>query len=566
MIIGKQTETNEDAKIDLKTLIRTRCLISANSGGGKSWIIRRLLEQTHGKVQQMVIDLDGEFETLREKYDYLLVGRDGEIPADIKTAEILAKRLLEINVSTILDLSELKNYERVLFVKRFLDSLINSPKKLWHPVMVIVDEAHHFCPQSAKSESASSVIDLMTRGRKRGFAGVLATQRISKLHKDACAEANNRLIGRTGLDVDRKRASEELGFTSKEDELSLRNLEPGDFYAFGPAISKEIVKVKVGKVETTHPDIGQQVIQKPSVTPENIKKVLKDITDLSKEAEEELHELEDYKKKVMELKRQLTLTQKGMPPQQVKVDHHAVENAKKEGYKTAEIQYSKLVAEFKGVNNEMKKRVDSYERAFIKINQITESMHFPEMQKITAEIKPMVIPKVEPIKHESVTNQSQVSNGSDTNDLSLCAKKIYSFLYNNSEKGYTKHQLGAITGYSHKSGGFNNAIYRLTASGLIDRDGSNLKVKSMNPEIAQDFDYSINSMIHKLAVCPRKIYQLLLDNPYQEYSKEEIAEQTGYSAGSGGFNNAIYRLNTLGLIKRESNTIKLNPDILEMGK
>src|SRR5689334_16314253 len=30
----------------------TRLLIQANSGGGKSWLIRRLLEQSHGKVQQ----------------------------------------------------------------------------------------------------------------------------------------------------------------------------------------------------------------------------------------------------------------------------------------------------------------------------------------------------------------------------------------------------------------------------------------------------------------------------------------------------------------------------------
>ena len=61
MILGKNVEKKENVAIDLKTLIRTRCLISANSGGGKSWIIRRLLEQTHGKVQQIVIDLDGEF-------------------------------------------------------------------------------------------------------------------------------------------------------------------------------------------------------------------------------------------------------------------------------------------------------------------------------------------------------------------------------------------------------------------------------------------------------------------------------------------------------------------------
>jgi hypothetical protein len=42
----------------------------------------------------------------------------------------------------------------------------------------------------------------MSQGRKRGFAGIIATQRLSKLHKDAAAEANNVIIGRTWLDAD----------------------------------------------------------------------------------------------------------------------------------------------------------------------------------------------------------------------------------------------------------------------------------------------------------------------------------------------------------------------------
>jgi len=306
MIIGKNIETKENVKIDLTNLIISRLLIQANAGGGKSWLIRKILEESHGKVQQIVIDLEGEFSTLREdnKYDYLICGRGGDIPVNIKTANLLARKILELNVSSIIDISELKKHERILFVQRFLDSLMEVPRKLWHPCLVVIDEAHQFCPQTSKSDSASSVIDLMTRGRKRGFCGILATQRISKLHKDACAETNNRLIGRTGLDIDRKRASEELGFTSKEDERSLRLLEPGEFYAFGSSISKEIIKMKVGEVKTSHPEPGKTLLE-PSKTPENIKKILKDVIDLPKEAEEEVKTKQDMQKKISELKRDI---------------------------------------------------------------------------------------------------------------------------------------------------------------------------------------------------------------------------------------------------------------------
>lgn len=95
---------NPQTEIDLSKLIDSRLLVQANSGGGKSWLLRRLLEQSHGKVQQIIIDLEGEFSTLREKYDYILAGKGGDVPAQPKTAGLLARKILEMNVSAIIDL------------------------------------------------------------------------------------------------------------------------------------------------------------------------------------------------------------------------------------------------------------------------------------------------------------------------------------------------------------------------------------------------------------------------------------------------------------------------------
>lgn len=61
-----------DLLCDLDRLIGTRLLVQANSGAGKSWCLRRILEQTHGHVQHLVIDPEGEFPSLREKFDYVL--------------------------------------------------------------------------------------------------------------------------------------------------------------------------------------------------------------------------------------------------------------------------------------------------------------------------------------------------------------------------------------------------------------------------------------------------------------------------------------------------------------
>lgn len=143
-------------KVDLQSLIDSRLLIQANSGGGKSWCIRRILEQTHGHVQQLVIDPEGEFGTLREKYDYVYAAKQGgDTAAHPRSAKLLAERLLELGVSAILDIYELKQHERVSFVRLFLEALIDAPKKLWHPVLIVVDEAHVYCPQKGDAGAVS---------------------------------------------------------------------------------------------------------------------------------------------------------------------------------------------------------------------------------------------------------------------------------------------------------------------------------------------------------------------------------------------------------------------------
>lgn len=198
IIIGKSARKN--VAIDLDRLMASRLLIQADSGGGKSWLLRRLCEQLFGKVQLIVIDPEGEFATLREKFGFVLVGKGGETPADPRSAALVAHRLLELRASAICDIYELKHHARHAWVAAFLESLTDIPKKLWgRQVVIVVDESHMFCPEKGKGESEAygAMVDLCTRGRKRGHCAVFATQRLGQLSKDASSQLQNRLIGPT---------------------------------------------------------------------------------------------------------------------------------------------------------------------------------------------------------------------------------------------------------------------------------------------------------------------------------------------------------------------------------
>jgi hypothetical protein len=109
VIIGRVIDGGK-LDLDLPTLVDTGLLIQANSGGGKSWLLRLIAERAG--IQTIVLDNEGELASLREALDVLLVGAAGEVPANPRHAALLARRLLEYKVSAVIDLYELKLAER----------------------------------------------------------------------------------------------------------------------------------------------------------------------------------------------------------------------------------------------------------------------------------------------------------------------------------------------------------------------------------------------------------------------------------------------------------------------
>ena len=334
-------DIGKGVKVDLARLIESRAVFLANSGAGKSWLIRRVAEQAIGKVQVILIDPEGEFASLREKYDVILCGKGQDVPVEVRSAAMLAAKLLELRASVVVDLYELHPQERQRFVKLFCDALVNCPKGLYHPVLIILDEAHDYVPEGKPSEATYAVEALASKGRKRGQCLVLASQRISKLSKNAAAECNNKLIGRASQDIDMKRAGDELGF-SKDRLFSLRQLKPGEFFAFGPAISDEVRKVKVGEVRTTHAKVGYRTAARLPAPSAVIRRVLGALKDLPAESEAEAKTVADLKRENVTLRQRLTAAGKHVCPK-VGNDPKALEQAVAEGHRQAAAEMMSLL-------------------------------------------------------------------------------------------------------------------------------------------------------------------------------------------------------------------------------
>lgn len=267
-------------RIDLEKLMATRLFIQAASGGGKSWALRRILEQTHSKVQQIVIDPEGELVTLAEKYDFIVCSADSETaPLSVDTAFELASTIYRSGQSVILALDSFDVEEMQEFVEGFLKGLMAEPKEHWHYCMLAIDEAQLFAPQHDKAKSKKPMLDLAARARKRGICPVVATQRISQIHKGVTAHLENTLVGLTTLDTDIDRAADQLGMKVTKAAGILKRLNRGDFMVYGPALSYDVVKVTVGPVNTRHGALGKFDTKKPkpSMNKRSLLKVMKEL-------------------------------------------------------------------------------------------------------------------------------------------------------------------------------------------------------------------------------------------------------------------------------------------------
>lgn len=576
--LGTSVNGGGTVAVDLERLIETRMCLQANSGGGKSWTVRRLLEQSHGKVMQIVIDAEGEFYTLREKYDYLYASvKGGDCVASVALAKKLAHRLLEHGVSAIVDISEMPPAVRVEFVREFVEALVEAPRRLWRPCMVVVDEAHRFCPEverghkvarGKKTERVSStdaVVNLMALGRKRGLCGVLATQRIAKLNKDALAECQNFLVGLANIDVDQDRAAAALGMRPK-DAVILRELEPGEFFAFGPAIARAIQKVRVGPVQTTHPKAGQRTAPLPP-TRSGIKRVVASFADLPAEVEEETSKIASLEAEVKKLRAAKPAPAPAGQTALGALTLEQIRTAEQKGYERGRAEAGHVVRAVKAALQKVHELVEKADSSVgVTLSALVQRVH-----GIAGDVEKLGLPAVthrdpkpanmiQPGAVPPVTTPPLITGYSGRPPLDGPEQKIVDAIAWFNAIGIAEPEgpaVAAVAGYKVNGGGFKNPRSRLSTKGMVTyptpgtlalTDAGRACAKP--PDVASLTGEAFRAKILEILDGPeRKILTPLLAAWPDRMTADAVAQDAGYGVDGGGFKNPRSRLSTLGLIE-----------------
>ncbi|MEM5804826.1 MAG: DUF87 domain-containing protein [Candidatus Aenigmatarchaeota archaeon] len=254
---GIELKIARNFSADAQELVTGRTCIIAQSGAGKSYLIAVLCEHLlRNNIAFCIIDTEGEYFSLKEKFEILWVGGEGSDLAieGLNYAE-LAEKVIKENIPMILDVSDVMDERKV--VAEFVKALYDADTRLRLPYLLILEEADKFVPQS--KESMKEIEEISRRGRKRGLGLIVATQRPALVNKNVLSQCGNQFIGK--LTTENDLAAVNLFFADRRELEDLPKLKSGEFFVMGN-ISKTKVKMKSYPRETQHKGLTPRLIPK----------------------------------------------------------------------------------------------------------------------------------------------------------------------------------------------------------------------------------------------------------------------------------------------------------------
>ncbi|MFW6385508.1 MAG: ATP-binding protein [Halodesulfurarchaeum sp.] len=181
--------TEDGRSLPVIEILTGRGVIFGKSGSGKSnsasVVVEELLEKG---FPVLIVDIEGEYATLTDRYDVVHVGDSDEF--DYELFDIDPGRIVDFcldqNRPVVIDLSDVLDIERAhSVIADTLTVLFSREKRVQQPFLVIVEEVHEFLPQQGGLDDlGETLIRIAKRGRKRGLGLMGMSQRPAAVDKD----------------------------------------------------------------------------------------------------------------------------------------------------------------------------------------------------------------------------------------------------------------------------------------------------------------------------------------------------------------------------------------------
>jgi len=265
---------------------------------GKSCLVGKMLEGLC-EVRQpfIVIDREGEYWTLRERYPVLVAavgepsGRPKGYRADIKlppsSAGALAFRAVEKGYSVVLDLKNSTMHETYEALGLFLEAVYNAESRHNRPLVLVMEEGQVLVPEVGmvrlkelrrlQEKVVYWTYEIVSGGRHRGLGFILVARRAAEVAKAVLSQCPARVIFKM---VDPADFSwlRESGLTAEIERV--KRLPQGAALVIG--VEDEPLFIKVRNRACTHGG-STPIARQPVETPE-LNEAAKDLASFIKAA------------------------------------------------------------------------------------------------------------------------------------------------------------------------------------------------------------------------------------------------------------------------------------------
>src|SRR5439155_1318692 len=189
--------------LDINAMVQKHVSVLAKTGGGKSYITGVLIEELmKHHVTCVILDPHGEYASLAEK---------GKVAHGSERFDVDPRGYREVIQVFSPDVKVSPHARPLKFTLSNLDardilSLTGGGGKLRQhltalrkvnkipPLMLVVEEAHNFCPQVGQVASSKVFRTIASEGRKFGLGILIVTQRAAKVDKNVLSQCNTQII------------------------------------------------------------------------------------------------------------------------------------------------------------------------------------------------------------------------------------------------------------------------------------------------------------------------------------------------------------------------------------
>lgn len=561
--------------LPVESVVETFAILGKRGSGKTSAAVVMAEEMIGAGHPVVIVDPVGVWWGLRSSSDgkgeglpvVIFGGDHADVPLSEKAGQVVADAVIEGRFPAILDLSHLSKSAMRRFMTDFAERLYHRNREALH---LIVDEADLLAPQRLPADGLrlfGAMDDIQRRGRARGIGTTLITQRPAVINKDLLSQSEVLIALRLTGVRDVAAIDEWVRLNADEDQAktvkgSLASLPVGTAWVWSPSLLDVLEKVAIRHRHTfdssATPKPGQPRPVAEAFASVDIAALGAQISALTEEAAaadpKVLRARLARVEKELESERTRRLAAQEAPGAQV------VE-------KVVEVPVPLLTPNQERLVAEATERVREYaanacDRAEFALAQTREQVAALAEMLATLQTPAPTAPRPAPERKRPAPTsatprqshplpRAESTAPSGEGNLPKAQRLVLTALAQQGTR--TAVQVALLTSYSHKSGGFRNALSSLRSAGLIEGSGtSGMNITQAGLDALGHFEPLPTGddllewwKTNHLGKAERAIVEVLRENAPSPVTVAEIAERTGYSAASGGFRNALSRLRSL---------------------